>query len=87
MIQKAATSGARRSSLAVVTEGGGQMDEQQIELIDYIQVMWRQKWIIVAGTCVALLSVVALTMGREEPSAASTILDLGVPGEKEGAQL
>jgi hypothetical protein len=78
---------ARRSTTAVVAEGGGQMDEQQIELIDYVQVMWRQKWIIIAGTCVALLSVVALTMGREEPSAASTILDLGVPGEKEGAQL
>jgi hypothetical protein len=63
------------------------MDEQQLELIDYIQVMWRQKWIIIAGTCIALLTVVGLTMGRDEPSTASTILDLGVPGDKEGAQL
>ena len=57
--------------------------EDEIELIDYLRVLWKWKWLIIAGTliCAVVAAVISLQMPRIYEI--STVIEPGITGVKD----
>ncbi|HEY7171059.1 MAG TPA: Wzz/FepE/Etk N-terminal domain-containing protein [Vicinamibacterales bacterium] len=58
------------------------MRERELELIDYIDVLWRWRWLIVTMTGVAVLAAVLAGMRVPASYTATTIVDAGTPRDR-----
>ena len=53
------------------------MEEREVELIDYLVVLWRWKWLIVVGTVACLLAAVVATWTLAQLYRVSATIDTG----------
>jgi len=52
------------------------LSEQEIELMDYLRVIWKRRWLIVGGTLVSMIA--ALVVSLIQPEMYQTTLDLKI---------
>jgi len=60
------------------------MDEREFELIDYLRVLWRWRWLIGAGTLAGVLGAFVVTWWQPRVYAVSAIVEVGDLGEDPG---
>ncbi len=54
------------------------MEEQEVELIDYLNVIWKRKWLILGGTLLATVIALAVSLSKPKAYEVSRSLKIGV---------
>ena len=57
--------------------------EDEIELIDYLRVLWKWKWLIIAGTLICAVAAAVISLQMPRIYEISTVIEPGITGVKD----
>ena len=57
-----------------------QYQEDEINLIDYLRVLWKWKWLIIAGTLICAVAAAVISLQMPEIYEVSTVIEPGISG-------